>query len=66
MTWQELADAIGKMDPQDRAQPVRYVEPYDDENEGYFPELRFAREPVFVGTRGEETVFVDMGRPFLR
>lgn len=30
MTWQELADAIGRLPPDQRIQLALYVEPYDD------------------------------------
>ena len=70
MTWQELADEIAKMSLANKAEQVRYVEPYDDDNEGYFPQLHFATKPIVVhchhGGRSETAVRLLLSRGFAR
>ena len=51
MKWRQLADRIAAMTPQERAQAVRFVEPYDKDRVGYAVQLVRATEDIHVGDR---------------
>ena len=66
MTWQELADRIAAMTPEERAQAVRFVEPYDKDRVGYAVQLVQATEDILVGERNGDELCVPTGDWILR
>ena len=46
MTWQELAEEIAKMSPEDRSKPVIFREPYDDAVNFTVTAVTIAREEL--------------------
>lgn len=65
MTWRDLANAISALPPEQLEQPVRFVEPYDKDRDGHLPVLVIAKKDIYVGPRGEETLFAKAGQPIL-
>ncbi|MCH7591999.1 MAG: hypothetical protein IH989_04355 [Planctomycetes bacterium] len=66
MTWKHLADRIAAMTPQERARPVRFVEPYDKDRVGYAVQLVQATEDILVGERNGDELCVPAGDWMLR
>ena len=66
MTWQQLADRIAAMTPDERAQAVRFVEPYDEDRVGYAVQLVQATEDILVGERDGDELCVPAGDWMLR
>ena len=61
MTWQQLADRIAAMTPQERARPIRFVEPYDKDRVGYAVQVVRATEDILVGELNGDELCVPTG-----
>ncbi len=66
VTWQQLADRIAAMTPEEQTQPVRCVEPYDKDRVGYAVQLVRATEDIYVGERNGDQLCVPAGEWMLR
>ena len=58
VTWQQLADRIAAMTPDEQAQVDRFVEPYDKDRVGYSVQLVQATEDILVGERNGDELCV--------
>ena len=61
VTWQQLADRIAAMTPEEQTQPVRFVEPYDKDRVGYAVRLVRATEDIHVGEGNGDELCVPAG-----
>ena len=66
MTWQQLADRIAVMTPQEQTRPVRFVEPYDKDRVGYAVQVVRATEDILVGEENGDELCVPAGEWMLR
>ena len=46
LTWDELKQRIETMTPEQRQQPLTFIEPYQDEQEIFQPDIYFAEEEI--------------------
>ena len=63
MTWDNLADRIAQMNPEERKQDVRFIEPYDHPDIWEIHDVERATEDV--ESEHDDEVVVYKGEPFL-
>ena len=64
MTWDDLANWIAQMNPEERKQDVRFIEPYDHPDIWTIQDVERATEDV--ESEHDDEVVVRKDEPFLR